>query len=289
MSAYILNLLILISINSILGMSLQLTMGYTGLFNLGHISFYAIGAYASVLLSKAGFSFFFSIVFASLISAFIGFIFSLLIRKIKGDYLALASLAFSFLVYAILLNWKVLTNGSLGIHGIPKPDFWNIDFTNNFNYFLLVLFVFFVSYIIIKRIVSSPYGKVLEAIRDEELAVRVLGKDSYKAKSYAMATSAFFAAIAGCLYAHYVSFVDPSGFSIMQIIPIVSIVIIGGLASLEGTIIASVALMLLPEPLRFIGFPSSVIGPMRQILYSITLIVILYFKPKGFFGKVELE
>ena len=137
--------------------------------------------------------------------------------------------------------------------------------------------------------INSPFGKVLEAIRDDELATKVLGKNTFKMKSYALAISAFFAGIAGSLYAHYITFIDPSSFTILQLIPILVIVIVGGLASLGGTIIATIVLVLLPELLRFVGFPSSVVGPARQILYALILILILIYKPKGFYGKVELE
>ena len=108
-------------------------------------------------------------------------------------------------------------------------------------------------------------------------------------KFYAIAISAFFAGIAGSLYAHYITYIDPSSFTLMELIPIFSIVIIGGLGSLEGTVIAAIILTLLPEYLRFIGFPSSIIGPARQIIYALFLLLILVFKPKGFYGKVKLE
>ncbi|MCK5320077.1 branched-chain amino acid ABC transporter permease, partial [Candidatus Parcubacteria bacterium] len=115
------------------------------------------------------------------------------------------------------------------------------------------------------------------------------GKNAFKIKSIALATSAFFAGLAGSLYASYITFIDPSSFTLMQLIPVLSIVIIGGLASLKGTIIATVILTLLPESLRFVGFPSSIIGPARQMTYALILLLILIYKPKGFYGKVELE
>ncbi|HDI03246.1 MAG TPA: branched-chain amino acid ABC transporter permease, partial [Candidatus Pacearchaeota archaeon] len=128
----------------------------------------------------------------------------------------------------------------------------------------------------------------LEAIRDDELATKVLGKNTFKMKSYALGISAFFAGIAGSLYAHYITFIDPSSFTLLQLIPVLAIVILGGLASLKGTILATVVMVLLPEPLRFIGFPSSIVGPARQIIYALILLLILIYKPKGFYGKVEL-
>ena len=136
---------------------------------------------------------------------------------------------------------------------------------------------------------NSPFGKVLESIRDDELASKTLGKNTSKTKSISLMISAFFAGLAGSLYAHYITYIDPSSFTIMQLIPVLCIVIIGGLASLKGTVIATIIIVLLPEPLRFIGFPSSVVGPMRQIIYALFLLLILLYKPKGLYGKVEME
>ncbi len=288
-SAYLIHLLILVGIYTILAISLQLSVGFTGLLNLGHIAFYAIGAYASALLALNGFPFWVCFLSAGILAMIFGFLLSLPTNKLKGDYLALATMGFSFVVYAVLLNWTSLTRGALGLPGIPKPKIFGISFLDNFSFLILVTIIALISYLIIKRITISPFGKVLEAIRDDELAVRVLGKNTFKMKSLSLMISAFFAGIAGSLYAHYITFIDPSSFTLLQLIPVLSIVIIGGLGSLEGTIIATIILTLLPEPLRFIGFPSSVVGPARQILYALILLLILIYKPKGFFGKIELE
>jgi len=287
--SYFIHLLILIGIYLILAISLQVTVGFTGLFNLGHIAFFAIGAYIYALLALAGFPFWLCFLLAGIIAMLFGFLISIPTNKLKGDYLALATLAFSFVVYAITLNWMSLTRGPLGLSGIPKPVIFGISFSSNFSFMILTALITLASYYIIKKIVASPFGKALEATRDDELATRNLGKSTFKMKSFALAISAFFAGIAGSLYAPYITFIDPSSFTLMQLIPILCIVIIGGLASLKGTAIATVFLVLLPEPLRFIGFPSSVVGPARQILYALILLLILIYKPKGFYGKVELE
>ncbi|MEX2410188.1 MAG: branched-chain amino acid ABC transporter permease [Candidatus Paceibacterota bacterium] len=289
MEAYIIHLLILIGIYLILALSLQLTIGYTGLLNLGHIAFYAIGAYASALLTLKGVPFLLAFLIAGLIAFLFGVLLALPTNKLKGDYLALATLGFSFVIYAVTLNWTGLTRGPLGIPGIPKPDIFGIIFSSNLLFLILTVIVVLITYLILKRIVDSPFGRVLEALRDNELAVKILGKNTFKMKTISMGSSAFFAGVAGSLYAHYITFIDPSSFSILQIIPIISIVIIGGMASLKGTVIATFLIVLLPEPLRFIGFPSSIIGPIRQIIYALILILVLIYKPKGFYGKVELE
>jgi len=287
--AYFIHLAILVGIYLILALSLQLALGYTGLINLGHIAFFAIGAYVSALLTLNGIPFIIAIILAGIISAFFGFLLSIPTNKLKGDYLALATLAFTFVVYAVTLNWTSLTRGPLGLPGIPKPSIFGLSFSSNLSFLILTLIIVLAVYFTIKRMVDSPFGKVLEATRDNELATKVLGKNTFKIKSIALATSAFFAGISGSLYAHYITYIGPSSFTIMQLIPILCIVIIGGLASLRGTIIATIILILLQEPLRFIGFPSSIVGPMRQIIYALILLLILIYRPKGFFGKVELE
>ena len=287
--AYLIHLIILIGIYLILAISLQLAMGFGGLLNLGHIAFYCIGAYVSALLALAGWPFWICFLAAGIIAMIFGFFLSIPTNKLKGDYLALATLGFSFVIYAVALNWTELTRGPLGLPGIPKPVLFGISFLDNFSFLVLTLVIALISYFVVKKIVSSPFGKALEATRDDELATRTLGKNTFKLKSIALAISAFFAGIAGSLYAHYITFIDPSSFTLLQLIPVLCIVIIGGLASLKGTAIATIILVLLPEPLRFIGFPSSIVGPARQIIYALILLLILIYRPKGFFGKVELE
>jgi branched-chain amino acid transport system permease protein len=218
-----------------------------------------------------------------------GFLLALPTNKLKGDYLALATLAFHIVVYAVVLNWTGLTRGPLGLPGIPRPSFFGFVFSSNLSYLILTFIIVLIFYFVAWRVVSSPFGKALGAIRDDELSTKVLGKNTFKMKVFALGISAFIAGIAGSLFAHYITFIDPSSFHLMQMIPILAIVIIAGLASLRGTVILSIILVLLPEPLRFIGFPSSMVGPMRQIIYALILLLILLYKPKGLFGKIELE
>ncbi len=285
---YLIHLLILVGIYMILAISLQVSIGFTGLLNLGHIAFFALGAYISALLTLSGIPFWIALPVSGIGAMLFGFLLALPTHKIRGDYLALTTLGFSFVIYGILLNWTSLTRGPLGLPGIPRPSAFNFSF-NNISFLILTLIAVIISTLMIKKITSSPFGKVLEATRDDELATRILGKNTFKIKSISLGVSAFFAGIAGSLFAHYLTYIDPSNFTILQIIPVLAIVIIGGLASLKGTIIATFILILLPEPLRFIGFPSSVIGPLRQMIYALLILLILIYKPKGFFGKVEIE
>ncbi len=288
-SAYFIHLAILVGIYLVLALSLQLSVGYSGMLNMAHIAFYGIGAYTSALLVLNGTPFLLALIMAGLIAMFFAFLLSIFSSKLKGDYLALATMAFSFVFYVVALNWVSLTRGPLGLPGISKPEILGFSFSSNISFLILTAIIGGIVYLVIKKTTESSFGKVLEATRDDELAVKILGKNTFWIKTKSLMICSFFAGIAGSLYAHYITFIDPSSFHLMQLIPVLTIVIIGGLASLKGTIIATVILTLLPEPLRFIGFPSTIIGPARQILYSLILLLILIYKPKGFYGRVELE
>ncbi|MCH7568617.1 MAG: branched-chain amino acid ABC transporter permease [Nanoarchaeota archaeon] len=289
-SPYITNLLIFIGIYIILVVSLNLTLGYTGMLNLGHVALFAIGAYTSALLmTRLDFPFVIAFLAAGIFAGFFGYVLVLATKKLKGDYFALATLGFAFIVVNLLLNLQGLTHGPLGIPGIPKPSLFGLTIQSNFSYLIFVAIVAFVSVFIIYKIVKSPFGRILEATRDDEIGLRVLGKNTVKLKYKAMIISGFFAGIAGSLFAHYLSFIDPSSFHLSEIILVLTIVIVGGLASIKGSILASFVILLIPEVLRFLALPSSIIGPGRQIIYALILITILMYKPRGLFGRVDLE
>ena len=287
LSLYFLNILILIGIYTILAVSLNLAMGFVGLINFGHIAFFGIGAYTSTLLMLNGVPFFGAFLIAGLFASFFGFVLVWATKKLKGDYFALATLGFSFLIYSLFLNLS-FTRGPLGISGIPKPEIFGIVIKSNLLFFIFVLVIALLSVWIISRITKSPFGRLMKATRDDELGLRVLGKNTTKIKYKSMIISAFFAGIAGSLYAHYITYIDPSSFYLGNIILILIIVILGGLASIRGSIIGTIIILLIPEILRFINLPSSILGPARQIVYALVLLGILLYKPKGLFGKVDL-
>lgn len=288
-SAYFIHLFILLGILLILSLSLQIAVGFGGLLNFGHLAFYGIGAYASSLLVISGVPFWVAFLIAGILAFFAGVLLSLPTRRLKGDYLALTTLGFSFLIYAIFLNWISLTHGALGISGISRPSLFGFVFKTNFNFLIFTLIIVSISYIILKRISVSNFGLALQGMRDDELSIRILGKNSFKIKTITLGVSAFFAGIAGSLYAHYITFIDPSSFTLTQFIPIICIIIVGGIASFRGTLIATFLLFFIPESLRFIGFPASIIGPIRQIIYAVALLFILLYKPRGILGKIDLE
>ncbi|HLC49121.1 MAG TPA: branched-chain amino acid ABC transporter permease [Candidatus Andersenbacteria bacterium] len=286
---YIIHLLILIGVYIVLAVGLNLSIGFTGLLNLGHIAFFGIGAYTSAILQLAGVPFIISFFLAGVVASLFGLLLVVGTRNLKGDYFALATLGFSFVVYSVFLNWTQVTRGPLGIPGIPKPELFGLRIADNFSYLLFVTITVFFVVMFVWKLATSRYGKLLEAVRDDEIALRLLGKNTFKLKAQSMMVSAFCAGIAGSLFAHYITYIDPSSFFLSEIILVVTIVMIGGLASIRGSIFATVLILLIPEALRFVALPSSMIGPTRQIIYAVLLLCVLLLRPRGLFGKVDLE
>ncbi|MDO8628832.1 MAG: branched-chain amino acid ABC transporter permease [Nanoarchaeota archaeon] len=289
MLPYIIHLLIMIGIYIILTMSLNVAVGFTGLLNLGHIAFFGIGAYTSALLTMHGVPYFIALVLAGVIASLFGFVLVFAVRKLKGDYFALATLGFGFVIMSIFINWASLTRGPLGIPGIPRPSFFGLVMDSQLKYLLFTVIVTVIVVFFCWRLVRSSFGTLLQGVRDDELGLRVLGKNTFMVKAKAMMVSAFFAGVAGSLFAHYLSFIDPSSFSLVEILLIFTMVIVGGIASLKGSIVAPLIIVIIPELLRFLALPSSVLGPLRQILYAVILLAILLLRPRGLFGRVDLQ
>ena len=285
--AYIIHLLILIVIYAILAVSLNIALGYTGLMNLGHIAFFGIGAYTSTLLTQAGVPFLLAFVAAGLFTSLFGYFLVLATGRLSGDYLALATLGFIYIVYSILLNWTSLTRGPLGIPGITKPSFFGWAISSNLAYLIFVVIIAIISIFIMWRITKSPFGKLLQATRDDEIGLGVLGKNTFKLKWKSMMISSFFGGTAGSLFAHYISYIDPSSFILTETILILTIVIVGGIASIKGSVAGAFIIILIPEALRFLALPSAVVGPLRQIVYALLLLAILLYRPRGIFGRID--
>ncbi len=285
---YIISILILVSIYIILGLSLNLALGYSGLLNLGQAALFGIGAYTSALLNLAGVPFLISFICAGIVSGIFGYFLVFATRNLKGDYYALASLGFSFVVYSLLLNFVFLTKGPFGITGIPRPNIFGFVFEHNLSFLIFSSLIAVLSIFCIDKIVKSGFGKILEAMRDDETQLRILGKDTLKLKYKVMFISGFFAGVSGSLFAHYIGFIEPNSFYINEIVLILTIVIIGGIASVRGTVLSAFLIVALSEFLRFIPLPSSIVGPGRQIIYALILIIILMYRPRGLYGRIDL-
>lgn len=212
---------------------------------------------------------------------------SLATGRLRGDYLVVLTLAFQTVVYGVLINWTEVTGGPRGIAGIPPPLIMGWSITSHVGYFILCGTMALISFFIVSRVCNSPLGRVLKAIREDEGAAAALGKNTTGFKLSVFAVSAGLAAIAGSLYAHYVSYIDPSSFTVMESILILSMVIIGGAGSRWGAIVGAVVLIILPELLRFIGLPSSLAADFRQLIYGLMLVLMMLFRPQGLMGNYD--
>jgi len=285
---YLTHLAILFFIYAILGVSLNLVVGYTGLLSSAHAAFYGIGAYATAIaLTSLHINFFLSLAAGIIITGIIAFLIGIVLSRFRGDYYALVSLGFNVIVYSVLLNWQGLTRGPLGMPGIPRPEFV-FDFSSNISFLILSFLFVIVIYIISRFLVASSFGRVLKAIREDEQAVQVFGYNTNYYKLAIFVISAGMAAAAGSLFASYITFIDPSSFTVMESVFILAVIILGGLSNLRGSILGAFILVLLPEALRFAGFPQAIAAQMRQMVYGLCLIFLMLFRPQGLLGEYKL-
>lgn len=286
---YLIHLAILISIYGILGLSLNLVVGYTGLLSVTQAAFYGIGAYTTaILLTSYGMNFFLSILCGMAITAVIALAIGYVLSRFKDDYYALGAFGFNIIIYSIFLNWQSLTRGPLGIPGISRPSLFGFTFSDNLGFLVLSVVILGLVYWICHYITNSSFGRVLKAIREDEEAIGVFGYRTLWYKLAVFVVGAALAAIAGSLFASYITFIDPSSFALMESIFILAIIILGGLASNKGAVLGAVCLILLPEILRFVGFPDDIAAQMRQVVYGVLLIVLMIFRPQGLVGEYRL-
>ncbi len=283
---YLLHIFILIGIYVILAESLNLIVGYTGLLSIAHAAFYGVGAYVAALMAlKVGSPFVINVICAMIVSGLLGGMVGIPSLRIKDHYFVIATFAFQVIAFSILNNWVSFTGGPMGLPGIPQPVIFGWTISSHFEFLLLVGAFVILVFSVCRVIVRSPFGRVLAAIREDEVFALAVGKNVAVYKVAVFVIGSGLAAIAGALYAHYISFIDPTSFTVMESIFIISIVIIGGAGSLWGPVVGAAILVMLPELLRFIGLPSSVAANLRQILYGGLLVAFMMWRPQGFVGK----
>ena len=267
----------LVLVYAVIGMGLNLLLGYAGQFAFAHAAFMGIGAYAAALLTtRAGVSFWLALPAAGVIAMIIGAATVLPALRMKRVYLALATIAFAELVTWVLVHWKSVTLGTDGVDlKAPYIFGWRIG-SENAKYFVL-LATTTIMYLLAKRILQSKIGRALVAIRDNEIVAQCNGIDVARTKTIAFALSAFYAGTGGALFALTLGFIVPDGFGLGQIALHFSIVVIGGLASLPGSLIGAVLVTILPEALR--GLQG-----VQELVYGLALMLFILFMPSGIAG-----
>lgn len=270
---YLMATIATLCINIVLAVSLNLITGFTGQFSLGHAGFMAIGAYATGLVTIAvptELGLIGGLLLGGLISALIGFLIGLPTLRLRGDYLAIATLGMAEIIRIILNNLE-FTNGAAGLAGMPQLMDWNW-------FFILTVG----SVILIRNFLRSRHGRDAIAVREDEIAAESIGVDTTRAKVLSFTVGAFFGGLAGGMYASYFYFIKPDTFGFLKSIDILVIVVLGGLGSLSGSVIAAILLSVISTVLQ--QFTA-----VRMILYALLLVVIMVFRPQGLMGSRELS
>ncbi len=262
----------MVCINIILAVSLNLVVGFTGQLSLGHAGFMSIGAYTCAIINMnldSTFGFLLGILAGALLASLVGVVIGIPTLRLKGDYLAIATLGMAEIIRVIFLNLEI-TNGAAGLNGIPRYTNW------------LWLFFFTVATVIlINNFINSSHGRACISIREDEIAAEAMGINTTMYKVLAFAIGAFFAGIAGALYSSYFYFIKPDLFGFLKSIDILVIVVLGGLGSVTGSVVAGILIAVLTTLLQ-------AFTEVRMIIYALLLVLIMIFRPQGLMGSKEI-
>ena len=263
-----------ILIYSIVGLGLMLLVGFTGQISLGHAAFLAVGAYTEALLQARGVPFFVSLPVAALFSGALGWVLGLPALRLKGIYLAIATLAFNIIIEEVLARWEGLTGGNSGLH-LKPIEFFGMDFGGDASFYYLCLALTVLSILALMNLLRSPTGRAFVAIRDSEISASCMGVNLATYKTMSFALSAAFTGIAGALYAHKVTFISPEQFTLLQSIELITIVILGGVGFIHGAVLGAAFVIVLPQLISIAKdyLPSHVAGAgLQATVFGLVLI-----------------
>ncbi len=268
-SSYWRGILVLCAMNVLLALSLNLVMGYAGQLNLGQSAFFGIGAYVSTILIKSyGWNFWLAALAAVGAAGLLGLALAAFAARLRGHYLAIASLGFAVITYQVLVNWENVTQGVRGFYGILPPV------AGAPALFYLVAGIALAVYVLLDNLVRSPVGETLRAIREDEVSAASLGINGALWKAFAFGVGAAIAGLAGCFYPGFVGTLVPDAFNIIESFSMLAMVIVGGMGTMIGPVIGAVMLTFVPELLR--GF-----GELRLMIYGLALTLVVLFMPGG--------
>ena len=275
-------------IYSVVGLGLMLLSGFTGLFSLGHAAFLGVGAYTQAALTNAGVPAPLALVAAGLLAAAVGMIVGLPALRVKGIYLAIATLAFGFIVEEVFARWERVTGGNAGIH-IQAPDVFGIKLDTDTSFYFACLVVTVLATLAILNLLRAPTGRAFVAIRDSEVSAQSMGIHLARYKTLSFAISAALAGVGGALYAHKLKFISPDQFNILQSIDLVLMIVIGGVGSIHGAFLGAIFLITMPQVIALgKDFLPATIGQapgLQGLVYGLVLIGFVLFEPQGLYGR----
>jgi len=276
-SPYHLHVVIMAGIFTILALSLNLLLGYTGQLSLGHAGFFGIGAYTSALLALHWeWPFWLALPSAALTAGLAGYGIGRLALKVRGAYFVLVTISFAGVISLISINWMELTNGPLGLPGVPAPELPGLSFRTKGAYYYLVLAAAGLSYLVCHRVVRSRLGRAFVALRENEPLAESVGIDPTRTLVAAAVLSAAMAGVAGSLYAHYTRFVSPEVFLFSYTVTMVIMVVAGGKGTLLGPVVGAILFTALPEALR-----EAMAWQWQMVAYGLLLVALVFFLPRG--------
>lgn len=277
MMEYVLHLFVFVGIYVMLSQSLALSVGFGGLVSLTQAGFYGIGAYSAALLSvRLSFPFLAILPLSMLINTVIAIFVSSIVLRTVDDYFVICTMGVQIIIMSLMNNWMSLTNGPLGISGVFDATLFGFNLDTRISYIVLTYVFVGLIYLIVSLLTRSAFGLTLRVLSEDEIFAQSLGKNVRLHKMTAFSVSAMLAAIPGVIYAHYMKYIDPISFTIDESIFILCIVIIGGANKMWKIALTATLLFVFPELLRFIGIPSELAANLRQILYGVLLIVVLF-------------
>jgi branched-chain amino acid transport system permease protein len=283
LSGYALHILCLIGIYAILCLGLNITIGYTGQLDLGFMAFYAIGAYTAALLATHGVSFWLILPLAMLAGGVIRFLLGLPLLKLRGDYLAIVTLAFGEIIRLVANNAIVLTNGPKGLPRVGEKFgdifFFGIRCHETLHFYYIILAGIVLTALVSYRLEHSRLGRAFVAIREDELAAELSGIHVARVKSVAFVSSGMFGALSGAIYAHWIGFISPEMFTFWESIFLVAMIVLGGMGNIRGVLLGTVLLVGIPEILR--STLGTRFADYRMLVFGIVMVAIIIFRPQG--------
>jgi branched-chain amino acid transport system permease protein len=288
---YVFHIIIMLNIYIMLVLSANLTIGMANLLTMCQAAFYGIGAYiGTFFLMQFNLPLVVIALLVMVISGAFSFLVSFASVRLKDDYFVIATMGFQLIIFTVLYNWTDVTHGPYGIAGIPGIKLFGLyEVSGTFGYLILSLIMMAIVVWLFHHLVTSPFGRALNAIRADETATQAMGRNTAMFKSWAFFLSAAVAGLAGILYASYVSYIDPTSFTLDESIFILSALFIGGIGNTKGPILGALFVVLLPELLRFVGLPDTIAANLRQIIYGLALVLVMYYRPQGILGKTILK
>lgn len=277
---YLGRVLVLMVINAILGSSINLLAGFSGQISLAHAAFYGLGAYTTAILTqRLGMSFWIAFPASFLIAAAFGVLLGIPTLKLKGHYLTIATLAFNMIIYLLIKNWDSLTNGTVGMFGIPAPTIFGLtlDTANKMLPFVIIICTLIVAFIV--SLLRSSYGRAFAAIKVDEISAEVSGISTYYYKVLLFAVSSGIAGMAGCLYASYNQFITPEAFTLNASIKILTICVVGGIGTIVGPLVGTGFISLVSEYFRSFA-------DLEQVIYGAMLVIVIVLMPRGIYPTV---